>query len=197
MKKKIRMIALSSIAFVIIVFVVFLNIPFEIDFVFVDKFVIDKKDTHYGVNPKWRRITRESFYLAKNDEVYLDLGNDYTYEELTRDYGEYDIMAIATNPSDSIHEFNIFVDEFDFTDYYLVYTSRQPIKKVTFKYNYYVWKAYKYISRYASNYYYRMDKNIASPFDIWKDKCGIDVRFDESAECANYFYVYKIPKNQK
>jgi len=198
MKMKMRIAVFSSIAFLVTVMIVFVNIPFDVDFVYVDKFIIDEYDFRRGDYPKWNIITRDLLYLIKNDGKYVNLWyENYTYEEITKNYGEYDILEIVKNHRDSIHEFNIYVDEFDFTDYYLVYTNTQPIKKVTFKYNYYLRKLWNYIGRYTYNYYHEIDISFVSPFEIWNDNLGIDVKFDENVGYSDYFYVYKIRKNQK
>lgn len=161
-KTKVRITVISSISFLIIGFIVFINIPFELNYIFIDTYSIAEEDGWRGWTD-WNLVTRQSLDYFKSSEGL----------------GDKDILELVKNPDDSVSEFNVYISGFDYIDYFLVYSSRKPIKKIKFKYN---------------SYFYKFLNILEDSPKISENGLRIFIEFDESVELTDYFYLYKIGK---
>ena len=148
-KTKILMIVLISFAIFITAFVIFINIPFEVEFTLVGEYPMGD-----DVN--------DPFLL------FTDIG----YRSISKKEIDYDIEFVSNQ------EFTNYAKSFNYTDEFLIFSSRKPIKKIIFQ--------YKMYSEALVNFMYRHSMSKLNEYLFF------DVELDEDAESAEYYYLYKV-----
>jgi len=148
-KTKILITILISSAILIIAFIIFINIPFKVEFTLVGEYPMgdDVDDIH---------------------SLFTGVG----YRAISTKDIELNIRFVGNQ------EFTDYVAAFDGKDSFLIYSSRKPIKKITFQYKMYSEALLNLIPRHS------MSK--------LNEYLFFDVELDDDAESAEYYYLYKV-----
>lgn len=151
MKKKIIYLVINLVLFsaIIAAFVIFINMPFEVDFTLVGKYPMGD-----DINDVLAFYTTTGFYSVM---LQRDVGSIYASDK----------------------DFNNYVNAFDFSEGFLIFSSRKPLKKVVCKYNRYYHILYNLIT-------------FNSTPKVYEYTLIADIELDDSVETTDYYYLYKI-----
>jgi len=100
--------------------------------------------------------------------LFTDIG----YRSISKEEVDYDIEFVSNQ------EFTNYTKNFDYTNEFLIFSSRKPIKKIYFQYKMYSEALLNLIPRHS------MSK--------LNEYLFFDVELDDDAESAEYYYLYKV-----
>ena len=117
-------------------------------------------------------------------KISFDLVGEYPIDESDLEYKDISLRAIYQSDIENgarfvkNQEFTDYMRAFDFSNGFLIFSSRKPIKTVTFKYK-----------MYSKILYYIISANTL-PTII--EYIFIDVELDDDSEATDNYYLYQI-----